>query len=838
MAENYVMGNALDGATPAPTAPTPQINFESEQETIPLYDHDTKHVMQIPRSDVETALRTRQYALPKGVKVPIINPKTLEVRYFKDAEVYDALDAGWKLENQGDTHKRVIEERYGDSEFTALGASLLRGVSVGASDPILTKGFGVKPETLAGLDEANPIISGTGEAAGFVGSLFIPGVGPAKGAIAAGKVIEKGAAKLLAKEAAAVGASKATVQSMIAKTVPRFAGQATEATFFSTGQLLSEDALGRADFNAENFMSAVGVGALVGGGLGMAGLGIEALAPLVKKAASKIAKPVVDAAEGLSNETKAVTELFNLTKKESLRVEQNGLAPELAPYVRERLGLKKFSSDEEMLAALRLRGDAAGKTIGEIGEILDKEGSAKLLAPEASAVLERIETAVKENVLTKLEGTVAGQEALAQVNKVLRGYRNNYAGKSTMGEFNKMFGHADDMTSRLGAKDLLSEMREIDNQLQRYYRDPSTAKESIKALYEVRSVMRDEINELAERVAQVPGAGSTLGKQLKAANREFQIVKTLQPAIERKLLAKSGFSLTDTVLAGIGVSNGVTGTLMAAAGKFINSDLRRRLAILTKIEKANLDMFKAVSSATKKFFETTVPAAKAYGVYKITDSKLSYDLEGNKKPKSREEAWTNVQNNLQNFSANPDLLIERTNRQSSSMYEVAPKTSAALDMSAHNAIQFLASKMPKSGQTPGLFDFMGKKKMPSQYDVSKFERYLRAVESPKTVIKDLESGHIDQESVETLKTVYPAIYDNLRNNIINKISEKPDKIPYNKKIRLGLLLDVPTDSSMLPESILGLQSTFQQQEQQQQPPVKGAEALDISGRTSLDEQES
>ena len=49
------------------------------------------------------------------------------------------------------------------------------------------------------------------------------------------------------------------------------------------------------------------------------------------------------------------------------------------------------------------------------------------------------------------------------------------------------------------------------------------------------------------------------------------------------------------------------------------------------------------------------------------------------------------------------------------------------------------------------------------------------------------------------------------------VTQNADKIPYKKRLQIGILLDVPADSTLVPQNIMSLQKTFTSEEEQAQP---------------------
>ncbi len=174
----------------------------------------------------------------------------------------DSVDsAPADLSAQADEIAANIEKtRKYDQPLKAAAAGFARGATLGLSDVIGTKTGLVEPETLKGLKEVNPIASTGSEVLGTVAGLAV-GEGPVALASKAGRAAEEA---LIAK-AALKAAEKSAARRIVEKGAAAAAGGAVEGSLYGTGQLLSEESLGDAEFNAQNLISAAGSGAVLGG---------------------------------------------------------------------------------------------------------------------------------------------------------------------------------------------------------------------------------------------------------------------------------------------------------------------------------------------------------------------------------------------------------------------------------------------------------------------------------------------------------------------------------------------------------------------------------------------
>lgn len=91
---------------------------------------------------------------------------------------------------------------------------------------------------------------------------------------------------------------------------------------------------------------------------------------------------------------------------------------------------------------------------------------------------------------------------------------------------------------------------------------------------------------------------------------------------------------------------------------------------------------------------------------------------------------------------------------------------------------------------------------PGQLDVSEFSRRYTVVNSPIVALDSLGAGYLVPEEVEALQTVYPGLYDFMRQTLeqemIAAVAEKPSyKLPYAKEQALEVFLQTETINPQL-----------------------------------------
>lgn len=145
----------------------------------------------------------------------------------------------------------------------------------------------------------------------------------------------------------------------------------------------------------------------------------------------------------------------------------------------------------------------------------------------------------------------------------------------------------------------------------------------------------------------------------------------------------------------------------------------------------------------------------------------------------------------------------------------APNVQMALNSQIAKTAQFLNSKLPDDpfadtslmGQDTGW--------EPSDYELSTFERYVDAAENPMGVLSSIADGSVTPEEIETLQSLYPSLYNQLHERLVNGIVENGSKISYEQKLALSSLFDITADPSLSPDFVGSMQTNYAKEEQEQ-----------------------
>lgn len=710
-----------------------------------------------------------------------------------------------------------LEEKYGDAALQTAAESALSSATFGISDQVAVKAGLTTQEALRERRQRNEASAILGEIGGIVVPTLASGGTSlvAKGASKIGVgVVKAEAARQLTKKAAQKIVSKAIAKSgnkkfaakVLEKAVPEALGSAVEGSFYGLGELVKEDALGTAEFNAENAIAYAGLGATFGAGVGGAFGAGEALIPLVSKAAGKLKPKIISKTDA---QTYAL-ELAGVSPSKISRMKKitPDIVEDLPEFLVEKAKLKKFDSTESMFTNVNNVRESAGK---KIGEIIDTVDSLEKQTPGVS--ISRIEafgdiaSKLEEDFIQKYSKSPGFEAQLAPIKKLAKEIRVKASEEGAV-----------------GLKELHALRKDIDK-LRKFDKLPGQRTLKDDALRTLRGELKTKIdNQIAKLDATVtdPKVGNLLA-DFKTANKDYRISSEILPYLEKKIdkeMGKKMFSLTD-LLTGTAVGD-IAGTLVAPAvalKKLAESDFTRRVKLLSLVEKGNQQVVKKIGDGVKSFLTSAKKLSIPTSTKILMNTRLlRVDEDGNKipKPKNKQEAFKQMSDAIVRFQNDPELLINKMVKNTGALSQAAPETAQSVRNTTVNAIDFLETKLPKNPSPETSFDLLRRRWQPSSMEIAKFERYAEAVFNPTSVLDDLESGAMTREQVEALRAVYPELYKEIQSQVMETLPKLEKEISYDKRLQLGILLDIPTDQSLIPEHIAGLQASYAQGQQYDQ----------------------
>jgi len=605
------------------------------------------------------------------------------------------------------------------------------------------------------------------------------------------------------KAAVKAGVSEKTAASMAMKFVSKGAGSAVEGALYGLGGAIDEHALGKADFNAESLASHMSFGAAIGGGIGAFTQAAETALPYLQKLKNKVG----DKVSSFGNAQTAAKDLVGFKPNEAFNWEQKypTLAEALPTWLKDRASLATTNSSADLLKNVSAVKEGAGQSIGEIYDILSQKG-AQINKRE---FFDDIATKLEQEFITPKIINKAGdispslQKELKPIQDLIDSYRQVSAGTDVLEHFT--------------ASDLHALRKDIDGMLAKQYKSLNfnTLQDAQKS---IRHALSEKIESVADNIGTTFPEQAGLAKQLKDANFDYRMSNEILPKLERKVEAGQHAHWA-------GVKSAALDLALDSIG--LTSNNFQKLAVLGVIEKQVQKVNHALDKTASII--TSIGNVSEKLVYNgIQKSELA----STKSRKDEQAAYEAVKQNVQEFAQNPQKYTAKVEQSLKQASQIAPNTIAEYQATHLRQLNHLSQALPKRGGDAGIFDGM-KPHVPSSMEMARFNRVLQATEKPETVLKDLQQGRATREQIDTLKKVYPQMYHELRIRTMQRLQKHGASLPYNKRVQIGLLLDMPTDSSLLPRNILSLQANFQGHDQPKQSPSR-SDKLNIASRSETE----
>jgi hypothetical protein len=260
---------------------------------------------------------------------------------------------------------------------------------------------------------------------------------------------------------------------------------------------------------------------------------------------------------------------------------------------------------------------------------------------------------------------------------------------------------------------------------------------------------------------------------------------------------------------GGGVLGGPAGVGIAMANKLAQTDrgLLLRAEIGEQLKAKQLSAIRAMAGKVQTQIATSARAALTTGtqVGRITAVRqmetalaepIDRDSPHQPNGKTRQALFQARAKEVSSLVSSPERLTATIAREHENWRDAQPGVADALSAARTKALSFIWEKMPKNPSAGKTLNPDIEGWQPSDHDIAKWEIYLETVRNPMSAIEDLEAGKISPEQVETLKAIYPKIYDHVVDELVDGLSTLQLVLPYERRLQLSVLFDVPVEESV------------------------------------------
>ncbi|NBW08769.1 MAG: hypothetical protein EBR82_12170 [Caulobacteraceae bacterium] len=652
------------------------------------------------------------------------------------------------------------------------GAELARGIQTGAE--------------LAQTARATEATTGLAKAAKT--SLGVLGA-PNRAVAAVGDVADQLATRAL--QTALGDGSTSGLARAATKALGSGARGAAEGALYGVAQNFDEQMLGDEKLNGEKLVASGVYGGLLGLGVGSAlsGLGsaVEKVPSLLKGSTSAGGSALRDAAEVQGFRSMSL----NLKDVKLLEKVPGGIQGAGRQFLDNGL-IQAGDKTETMLPRFQTALEEKGAQLGDVRAKLEQVG----LGPKLDEVIGKLSPLRQE---------------LEKLPNASRGARKTFDALQ------------EDLVTSLGDKPTFQGLADFKTTLGKQINWRSASGEN--AANDVKKAFYGALREHELDALTTPAAKKALGAE---ATRDMQ-----QTLLDYRRLAIATRGLEDRVAAdarnrvispsdyGVGIGTGAAaiasghpvGALLGVASSLGHKVLRERGNSTAAIA---LDKIADMAGIAKRVdqFDTRIER----GIDTFVSKKQFRRVSGLGDNVASNDNYAAAVRKVQAIAADKTAAATAAQHHLGSVSSTAPRTTQAFTSTLEIAAKFLHNKLPpgqkfsESDLQPHLHEARV-----SDADKAKFMRYARAVDDPASVVDDMAEGRLTPEAVESLRAVYPAIYDQIRAQAISRIADEKHPISYTQRVQMGILLGLPTDKTLAPKFVQSMQQTFGAKKPEQGP---------------------
>lgn len=316
-----------------------------------------------------------------------------------------------------------------------------------------------------------------------------------------------------------------------------------------------------------------------------------------------------------------------------------------------------------------------------------------------------------------------------------------------------------------------------------------------------------------EAIKRLAGTTDEAGKVIKEIEGNLTLHNKWEEVVKAE---KESFFGRVGELSAVGgfLAGGPAAGAVAAAGTLLFKPATV-LRTVASIERHAGNALKRMSSGVKRFAGTAAKTAEL--TYKPTATKALLELKGTSGERRR-KAYESVLSEVRDLASNIDNVTSVLQARMGAISQDAPAISSKMTHRALTALQELSKELPPDSLSTD--EAFGAKKVPTatSEQIDRFVQKLEGIEDPLSILDDMNNNMLTAEKVEAVKNVYPRLFEEMGVQIMEEISEAQasgNELPYQKRLQLGLVFEVPTDESLRPNFVRAMIDLSAQRKQQQ-----------------------
>lgn len=790
--------------------------------------------------------------MPTGV--PMYDPVEDRVVNVHPEDVENAQDEGLTIESADTRARREYQKTAGLGEMLKAAAEgTAGGATLGLSDVALAELGGddyrrsrrLRSETFSDIETAGQVLGAvapvllpggalaTGARSGGLlsrAAAYTPTALAARAAAGAEGLVSRGVARLAVR-----GAEKGIAREALEMAARIGAGGAVEGGLAGAGFALSEaslaDQLGGFDKAAEIAWAGAKEGSMLGlfGGAAMGGLvgSAKGAGSRLIRRWSRNGDELAEAANERAVKTLGVG--GGLRTQEIRKLGTEGKVQQIGNDLRNytlkdgRRVIEALDNADDVAPKVAQARREVGAELGQLRDQVSKAGGD--LTEVARSYLRRVDEEVIRPLRSSPSPTVASRAN--DVEKELQWLRERVAERPALQVRVRNPDGTVSTRTRPQAPPPLSfdELRDVQKALKNVIYPEQPKGQQMRGLVVAPAHANDLVS--AERILEESLEGhvsSTLKRtapdaagrysELRRLNESFikadQMAKKAQGLnMGNRSLSASDYWTGMTLAAGQVAAGDITAPLQGLGLSWLHKQVRERgnsllVTLANRAEKRDRRVDRALA---KYFHRATLPREALAGtvVGEVAGFEVAKALHA-AKDEDIEDAYDRVANRV----------VAAARGELAGPYAIddeAPNVGHAMRQTQQRVAEHLSRHLPappKSTLNPNLAALSAQPK-PDPVQLYEFSRRLKAAEDPDSILDDLTDGSISMAAVETVRECYPRIYADHQARVIDKLGQEKELLPYDVRIRAGILFDLPTDETLRPEFLALNQSVYAEQ---------------------------
>lgn len=130
--------------------------------------------------------------------------------------------------------------------------------------------------------------------------------------------------------------------------------------------------------------------------------------------------------------------------------------------------------------------------------------------------------------------------------------------------------------------------------------------------------------------------------------------------------------------------------------------------------------------------------------------------------------------------------------------ELLPNHSVYLNAAAARVVSYLASVRPSTEKASPL----DPPRQPSDVELAKYNRAVELAAQPLTILQRIKNGSITMDDMNAMQAMYPSMINGLRQQLLQRMVDSKELIPYETRMGLTLFLGQPLDSTLRQQNIM------------------------------------